>query len=171
MSLRLLLVALLAAFLPLLAGCGDGPDEPEPTPTIDATSEPVQGLPVLGPADQGLEFFGEVEGVMTFATVQCTWIRGNSPENGRLQVALEGTVNGARHRLRIIVNGYTGPDTYEWDGVPGSGPEVTVDLDGARGHARVVVEEPGDNGDIEAALTTPTVGRIAGFWQCPGTPR
>ncbi|MBK6560453.1 hypothetical protein [Candidatus Amarobacter glycogenicus] len=161
-----------ALFVPLvLAGCGDGPTPPQPTPTVDSTAGPVEGLPVLGPALQALEFAGVTTGAMSEANATCAWIHGTTAGSGRLQVTLDGMVDGARHRLRIIINGYDGPGVYEWDGAPGSGPEVSVDLDGQKGHALVVVAPTGDAGEIEAALSNPYQGRIHGIWQCPGVPR
>ena len=174
MTFRLALIGLLISTTLLAAGCGDGPAEPTPTPepTADGTIAPVPGLPVLGQAPQDLEFVGLVNGIMTEASTTCAWFRGTTPENGRLQVALDGLVNGERHRLRIVINGYTGPGPYDWDGKPGSGPEVSIELDSKeRGHATVNVDSPGGSGDIEGTLTSPNQGRIHGLWECPGIPR
>jgi hypothetical protein len=165
-------VAVLAV-VGVFAACGDGPDPP-PTATPTEAGTPVQqpGLPLLGPAPQDLQFEGTVEGVMTEASVSCVWFRGKSPEDGRLQMAFDGLVGNARHRLRIVVNGYTGPGPYAWDGTPGSGAEVTAELDSEqRGHAVINVDYPGGSGDIDVTLTNPYQGRIHGVWECPGTPR
>ncbi len=168
---RLFVIGVVAWGL-LAASCGDGPDVPEPTATPETTPETVPGLPVLGQAAQDLTFSGIVEGQMTYATVNCAWIRGSTPEKGRFQAAIEGSVGGKNHRLRIVINGYTGPGPYSWDGVEGSGPEVTVELDGKeKGHATINVDNPGGSGDIEGIFTSPNVGRVAGVWECPGTPR
>ena len=166
---------LVLAFAALgVAACGDGLDPPTPTPepTPDGTQVAPSGLPVLGPAPQDLEFLGPVEGFMSEASVTCAWFHGNTPETGRLQLAFDGLVGTDRHRLRVIVNGYTGPGPYAWDGVPGSGPEVTGELDAAyRGHVVINVDEPGGSGDMEVTLTKPLQGRIHGIWECPGIPR
>jgi hypothetical protein len=133
---------------------------------------PAPGLPVLGPAPQDLEFLGPVEGVMSEASVTCAWFHGNTPDAGRLQLAFDGLVGNERHRLRVVVNAYSGPGPYAWDGVPGSGPEVTGELDSThRGHVVINVDQPGGSGDIEITLTSPLQGRIHGIWECPGTPR
>jgi hypothetical protein len=133
---------------------------------------PAPGLPVLGPAPQDLEFLGPVEGVMTEASVTCAWFHGNTADAGRLQLAFDGLVGNERHRLRVVVNAYTGPGPYAWDGVPGSGPEVIGELDNThRGHVVINVDQPGGSGDIEVTLTSPLQGRIHGIWECPGTPR
>jgi len=156
------------------AACGDGPAEPKPTPepTPDGTIEPAPGLPVIGQAPQDLQFAGTVNGLMTEASATCAWFRGATPEAGRFQIALDGLVGSERHRLRVIINGYTGPGPYAWDGVAGSGPEVTAELDGEqRGHVVINVDHPGGSGDMDITLTRPFQGRIHGIWECPGTPR
>jgi len=167
------LALLLVACVGLLAACGDGPDpDPTPTPGPTETPAPATGLPVIGTAAQNLEFFGDVTGVMTFAQVTCVHFRGATPDKDRLQVALDGSVGNQQHRLRIIVEGYGGPGEYDWDGVAGSGPQVSVTLDNdATGHAIVSVDGEGGSGVIEAALTRPTVGRISGIWACPSPPQ
>ena len=130
------------------------------------------GLPVLGQAAQDLEFTGVVEGTMSYATVQCVHIRGATPDSGRFQMAIEGSAGGQNHRLRFVINGYSGPGTYSWDGVPGSGPEVTAELDSTyRGHATITVDEPGGSGEAEAFFTKGGEGRVYGFFECPGIPR
>ena len=167
------------AAVPLLAvlfvvACGDGPAPPTPTPepTADGTIAAAPGLPVIGQAPQDLEFLGPVEGFMNEASVTCAWFRGSSPDGGRLQLAFDGLVGNARHRLRIVVHGYSGPGPYAWDGVPGSGPEVTAELDAEyTGHVVINVDHPGGSGDMEVTLTRPLEGRIHGIWECPGTPR
>jgi hypothetical protein len=158
----------------LSAACGDGPTPPTPTPepTADGTVAPVPGLPVLGPAPQDLEFIGPVSGFMSEASVTCAWFRSGTPGGDRFQMALDGLVGSERHRLRVVINGYTGPGPYAWDGVPGSGPEVTAELDSTyRGHVVINVDQPGGSGDMEITLTSPLQGRIHGIWECPGTPR
>jgi len=166
-------IAALCLVVVAVTACGDGRDPPPTeTPTLEGTAAPVPGLPVLGEAVQDLEFLGVLEGRMADASVSCAWFRGATPDKGRLQLAFDGLVSGARHRLRIIVNGYTGPGAYSWDGPPNPGPEVTAELDGNQvGHATIFVEEPGGSGDIEVTLTSPSQGRIQGLWQCPGVPR
>ncbi|MEO8541126.1 MAG: hypothetical protein ABI577_15395 [bacterium] len=168
-------VALPLAFALLLGACGDGPTQaptPTPTPASDRSDVEPVGLPVLGPAVQQLTFVGIVEGTLEDADASCAWFHGSSPEKGRLQVLLQGFFGGARHSLRIVVNGYTGPGDYSWDGVPGSGPEVTIEVDSKeKGHATVFVADPGDGGEIEATITSPDQGRITGLFQCPGIPK
>ena len=170
--MRLLFAALCFAAWTFVA-CGDGPDPPPTeTPTPAGTAEPVPGLPVLGEAVQDLEFLGVLEGRMADASVSCAWFHGATPDKGRLQLAFAGLVAGERHRLRIVVNGYTGPGAYSWAGPPNAGPEVTAELDGDQvGHATIFVEEPGGSGDLEVTLTSPAQGLIRGLWQCPGVPR
>ena len=169
---KLLLAGCLAAGL-VLACCGDGPaPAPTATPTIDQTPVERIGLPVFGPADQNLLFEGVIEGQMTESDASCTWFRGATPEKGRFQLLAQAYMSGARHSLRVVINGYTGPGEYSWDGVPGSGPEVTIEVDSKqKGHAHVFVAEPGDNGDLEATISSPDQGRITGQFQCPGIPK
>lgn len=132
----------------------------------------MPGLPVLGPAPQDLQFEGLVNGHMTEASMSCVWFRGSSEANGRLQLAFDGLVGSERHRLRVVVNGYTGPGPYAWDGKAGSGPEVSAELDGEqRGHVVINVDHPGGSGDMDITLTNPFQGRIHGVWECPGIPR
>ncbi len=153
--------------------CGDGPAAPPTvTPTVDQTPIEKTGLPVFGPADQNLLFQGVVEGQMTDSDASCAWLRGPTPEKGRFQMLFQAFMSGERHSVRVVINGYTGPGEYSWDGVPGSGPEVTVEVDSKqRGHAHVFVAEPGDNGDLEATISSPGQGRITGQFQCPGVPK
>lgn len=156
-----------------LVSCGDGPAKLEPTPTEDTSTAVVPvGLPVFGLATQELTFQGIVEGVLTDADTSCSWFHGSATTRGRYQVLLQGMVGGTRHSLRIIVNDYQGPGDYSWDGVPGSGPEVTVEIDSKeKGHATVFVADPGDNGEISATITSPNQGRITGLFQCAGVPK
>ena len=153
--------------------CGDGPTpDPTATPTEAGTPVPVPGLPVLGPAPQDLLFEGVVEGIMTEASVSCVWFRGSEDREGRFQMAMDGLIGSERHRLRVVIHDYTGPGPYDWDGVPGSGPEVTAELDGEqRGHVVINVDQPGGSGDMDVTLTNPYQGRISGVWECPGVPR
>ncbi len=157
----------------LFVTCGDGPSTAESTPTAETgTAVPRVGLPVFGAAAQDLAFQGIVEGTMTDADSSCSWFHGSSAQKGRYQVLLQGMVGGARHSLRIVINDYQGPGDYSWDGVPGSGPEVTVEVDSKeKGHATVFVADPGDNGEIEATITAPNQGRITGLFQCAGIPK
>jgi len=166
------MLALIAA-IPAVAGCGDGPTPAAtPSPAEEATPSSREGLPVLGQASQDLEFAGVVNGVMTYATAQCVHIRGTTPEKGRFQMAIEGSVDGKNHRLRIVVNGFIGPGTYSWDGIPGSGPEVTGELDSTySGHATVTVDDPPGSGEVEVFLTKGGEGRIYGLFECPGIAR
>jgi hypothetical protein len=127
---------------------------------------------VVGLEIQDLSFEGTVQGLMGEASVSCAWIRGSTPENGRLQLSFSGVVGDDRQALIVVVNGYQGPGSYQWDGKPGSGPEVTAELNREqRGHVAINVYEPGDMGDIEVTLTNPFQGRIYGLWTCPGVPR
>ena len=162
-------LCLLAVFGALLVGCGDGPDVP---PTEEPTNPPLIGVPVLGPASQEITFQGPVEGEMTDADASCAWAHGSTPEKGRYNLLLQGFFAGARHTLRVTVNGYTGPGDYSWDGVDGSGAEVTLEVDGKqKGHGTVFVEDPGDTGELDMIITTPDQGRVHGFFQCPGIPK
>ena len=172
--------ASLAAVFVLAAtfACGDGPTPPTPTPepTVAETPAPddgaVTGLPVVGSAPQDLEFIGPITGFMTEAQVTCSWTRGQTPESGRFQLALSGVVDRERRSVRVLVNGYTGPGSYAWDGVPGSGPEVTAEVDREyTGHAVINVDDSGGAGDMEITLTKPLQGRIYGLWECAGVPR
>jgi hypothetical protein len=153
--------------------CGDGPNSPPTAPPTEAgTAEPIPGLPVLGAAIQDLEFIGTVEGHMTDSSASCAWFHGTNQGDGRLQLAFDGLVGSERHRLRIVVNGYSGPGSYSWDGPPSAGPEVTAEVDGTQtGHVTINVNEPGGTGDMEVTLTSPNQGRIHGVWECPGVPR
>jgi hypothetical protein len=159
----------------LLVSCGDGPDRPAAaTPTPDYAYTPVEpvGLPVLGQATQELTFAGIVEGQLADADVSCAWFHGATPEKGRYQLLVQGFVGGARHSLRLVINGYKGPGDYSWDGVAGSGPEVTIEVDSKqKGYATVFVQDPGDSGEIEATITGPDQGRITGLFQCAGVPK
>ena len=157
-----------------LAACGDGPDSATPvaTATIDQTAADPVGLPVFGPATQNLVFQGVVEGEMTDADTSCAWFRGSSPEKGRFQLLAQAFMSGQRHSIRLIINGYTGPGEYSWDGLPGSGPEVTIEVDSKqKGHAHVFVADPGDHGDLEGTISSPDQGRVTGQFQCPGIPK
>ncbi len=171
--MRSAILVLSAGILFAASACGDGPEAPATaTPTIDQTVVEPVGLPVFGPAAQELHFEGIVQGDLADADASCAWFRGSGPDKGRLQVLLQGLIEGQRHSLRIIVNGYTGPGDYSWDGVPGSGPEVTIEVDSReKGHATVFVADPGDGGEIEATITAPNQGRITGLFQCPGIPK
>lgn len=156
-----------------LAACGDGSDAaPTATATIDQTAVDPVGIPVLGPALQNLVFQGVVTGEMKDSDASCAWFRGATPDKGRFQLLAQAFMSGQRHSIRLIINGYTGPGEYEWDGVPGSGPEVTIEVDSKqKGHAHVLVADPGDNGDLEATISSPDQGRVTGQFQCPGIPK
>jgi len=167
-----LVLAVLLAGTATLAACGDGPDPPVTPTELPTTPEPVSGLPILGPALQDLQFEGAVQGRMTDSSATCVWIHGTTPDKGRLQLTVDGLVGNERHHIRVSVSGYSGPGSYDWDGVPGSGPEVTIELDSkVTGHATINVDSPGGSGDIDGTLTTPTIGRVSGTWECPGVPR
>jgi hypothetical protein len=157
----------------LLFACGDGPAEPTPTPEPPAgTPEPVEGLPVLGQATQDLQFLGPTESLMSDAQVSCAWTRGSTPDSGRLLLAFSGAVGGERHTLRVVVNGYSGPGSYAWEGAGDPRPQVTAEVDSSlRGHVTINVDPPGSTGDMEVTLTSPLQGRIYGIWECPGIPR
>lgn len=164
-------ILVLAICASLGAACGDGPDGPVSTPSPEGPSAPVQGLPVLGPAMQSLELLGIVEGVMTESDASCAWLRDPAGGPGRFQAALQGMVSGQRHTIRFVVHGYIGPGEYSWDGVPGSGPEVTIELDGReRGHATIFIDDFGA-GEIDGIFSSPNQGRIHGVFECPGVPR
>ena len=61
---------------------------------------------------------------------------------------------------------------HDWDGVPGSGPEVAIEIDdNKKGHAAINVDLPGGSGDTEGILKAPYQDRIHGVRECPAVPR
>lgn len=161
-----------AAALFLLSACGDGPDKPKPTATAEPTeSAPITGLPVLGQAEQSLEFSGVVEGTMVESEASCAWLHDPAGGSGKFQMALRGLVGDGPHTFRVVIDHYDGPGDYSWDGVTDTGPKITFELDGKNtGHGTIFVDETGA-GEMDVTITSPDQGRIQGQFFCPGTPR
>ncbi len=120
---------------------------------------------------QELEFNGVVEGTMIDSSASCAWLRDPAGGAGKFQMALRGLVGDKSHTFRVVIENYDGPGEYIWDGVPGSGPMVTFELDGNQtGHGTIFVDDTGA-GDMDVTITTPDQGRVHGLFQCPGIPR
>ncbi|MGE3074004.1 MAG: hypothetical protein AB7N24_12165 [Dehalococcoidia bacterium] len=156
----------------LLGACGDGPDKPEPTATAEPEDTgPITGLPVLGQAEQELEFNGVVEGTMIESSASCAWLHDPAGGLGKFQMALRGLVGAEAHTFRVLIDEYDGPGDYSWDGVAGSGPKILFELDGKQtGHGTIFVDETGA-GEMDVTITTPDQGRVHGYFNCPGIPR
>ena len=105
---------------------------------------------------------GSVSGAMTSAVTQCAILKRRDPDgmSDVFQAILMGSVSGASHSLRIVLQKFTGAAAYQStaDAVRAT---AIVDADAPEA-ANVVVNADGKSGTIEAAGSDP----VSGSWSC-----
>ena len=152
MRTRFAAVVPVLASVVLLAACGGGSSSSKTAPPAGtATRAPLQ------PLAQALTFTGYVAGLLTSGTGDCR----TSEASAVFQVIVIGDINGTRHSLRAVAEGYDGPGSYGLN----APRRATVNLDfGGLNAGTLVVDAGALSGSIDADLIDGE--RVTGTWKC-----
>ena len=160
-----LVIALVAVLLATACGGGASTSQPTPSATAALPANPTAASSAVRrgtSAAQNLMLTGSVSGTMTSAVTQCAILKRRDPDgvSDVFQGVLMGSVGGASHSLRIVLQKFTGAGAYQSTADVVRATAI-VDADAPEA-ANVVVNADGKSGTIEAAGSDP----VSGSWSC-----